>query len=162
MTEHPTPLPPLPEIGHPEVYYARRVQMADRAGDLHTYEAHKVGQYITLGLDRMLTWEQKLRYFVHALKRHCVPPPLPDEQVWMFYRGLAYLVREHCGAEALRLASEADESYDKRQHAGVSRAQIEDEAEEFFHKLLGFGEKCPFYFNEEDWAQLKLLRNQWI
>jgi len=162
MNEHPTPLPSLPEIGYPEAYYAKRVQLADRAGDVHAHEAYKVGQYITLALDERLSWDQKLRYFVHALKRHCVPPPLPDEQLWLFYRSLAHLVREHCGAEALRLASEADESYDARLRAGVPRAVIEDEAENLFTKMLGFGEACPFHFNEDDWVQLKLLRNQWV
>jgi len=40
-------LPELPEIGHPESYYAERVHEADRLGNTHLREAHKVGQYTT-------------------------------------------------------------------------------------------------------------------
>jgi hypothetical protein len=155
-------LPPLPEIGHPEMYYARRVHLADKMGDTHTHEAHKVGQYVTLALDPALTWDQKLRYFQHALKRHCAPPPLPDEDVWVFYSSLANLVKEHCGAEALRLASEEDDLYDRRLKLGSTHETIEDEAERFFSKLTGFDDHCPPHFNEEDWAQLKVIRDQWI
>ena len=162
MTEHPIRLPSLPEIGHPEMYYAKRVHLADKTGNLHMHEAYKVGQYVTLALNPSLTWEQKLRYFQHALRRHCVPPPLPDEQVWMFYRSLAHLVREHCGAEALRLASAEDESYVQRLKLGIPRDLIEDEAERFFQRIVGFGDTCPFYLHQEDWEQLKLLRNQWV
>jgi len=161
MTAQP-PLPPLPEIGHPESYYAKRVHLADKMGDLHTHEAYKVGQYVTLALDPSLSWDQKLRYFQHAIKRHCVPPPLPDEAIWMFYHSLSNLVREHCGAEALRIASEEDELYVKRLKLGVNRETIEDEAELFFLRMLGFVDHCPIHFNEEDWAQLKVLRDQWI
>src|SRR4051794_40646834 len=96
-------LPPMPEIGHPESYYAKKVHEADRQGDVHKREAHKVGQYITLALDPHLEWEEKLKYFRHAIKRHCVPPPLPDDAVWMFYRALADLVRQYAGQEALKM-----------------------------------------------------------
>ena len=68
-------LPPLPEIGHPEPYYARQCHLADREGDSHRREAFKVGQYVSLALDPHLSWPEKLKYFQHALKRHCVPPP---------------------------------------------------------------------------------------
>lgn len=161
MTAHP-PLPSLPEIGHPEAYYAKRVHLADKMGDHHTHEAYKVGQYVTLALEPSLTWDQKLRYFQHAIKRHCVPPPLPDEDVWMFYHGLSNLVREYCGEEALRIASAEDELYVRRIKLGVPHETIEDEAETFFFKMLGYSDTCPLHFNEEDWHQLKLLRDQWI
>ena len=74
----------------------------------------KVGQYITPALDYRLRWSKKLRYFEHALRRHCNPPQLASDEVWMFYRNLAHLVREHCGKEALRLASEEDDRYAER------------------------------------------------
>ena len=32
--------PALPEIGHPESWYAKRVHEADRAGDVHKREAY--------------------------------------------------------------------------------------------------------------------------
>src|SRR5690348_10927596 len=116
--------PALPEIGHPESYYAKRVHEADRVGDVHKREAYKVGQYVTLALDRHLEWEEKLKYFRHALKRHCVPPPLPDDAVWMFYRSLADMVRQHAGQEALRLASNEDDMYATRVGMGQDRAEL--------------------------------------
>jgi hypothetical protein len=162
MTAHRLPLPSLPEIGHPETYYANRVHLADKMGDMHAHEAYKVGQYVTLAMDPGLSWSQKVRYFQHALKRHCYPPPLPDEEVWVFYQRLAHLVREHCGAEALRLASIEDDSYDRRHKAGVPDDILADEAETFFNNLMGFSDSCPAHFLEEDWAQLKLIRDQWV
>lgn len=154
--------PPLPEIGHPEGYYAHGVHQADRSGDTYRHEAFKVGQYITLALDPMLDWSQKLKYFQHALKRHCTPPPYPDDDVWMFYQQLADLVRQHCGQEALRIASHEDDLYAARLSMGQERDRIDDDAETFFAKLIGSGDQCPEWFNETDWLQLKLIRDQWI
>lgn len=160
---HPTrQLPAMPEIGRPESFYAKLVHTADRQGDIHSHEAAKVGQYVTLAMDPSLHWEEKLKYFQHALKRHCVPPPYPDDDVWMFYQQLAELVRAHCGAEALRLASLEDDLYAARLSMGQSREKIEDDAEQYFGHLLGGGEGCPEWFNETDWSQLKLIRDQWI
>jgi hypothetical protein len=158
----PRTLPPMPEIGHPESYYAKRVHMADEAYDVHAHEAAKVGQYVTLAMDPSLSWDDKLKYFRHALKRHCQPPPFPDDDVWMFYRNLADLVRRYCGYEALRLASAEDDLYAARLSMGQSREKIEDDAETFFGKLLGPGDQCPDWFSEEDWLQLKMIRDQWI
>ncbi len=59
MTQ-PRQLPRLPEIGHPESHYARKVHEAERSGDVHQREANKVGQYVTLAMDAGLSWEQKL------------------------------------------------------------------------------------------------------
>jgi len=155
-------LPPMPEIGRPESSYAKRVHEADRQGDIHTHEAFKVGQYVTLAMDPHLSWDEKLKYFRHALKRHCVPPPYPDDDVWMFYQQLADLVRQHSGQEALRLASLEDDLYAARISMGQNREQIEDEAESFFQRLLGQNDQCPDWFNEADWSQLKMVRDQWI
>jgi len=156
-------LPPMPEIGQPESHYANLVRRADKAGNVYLHEAAKVGQYITLALDPKLDWPAKLRYFQHALKRHCVPPPLPDEDVWVFYRSLADLVRQYAGQEALRLASSEDDVYATRMGLGADRMVIEAEAETFFGALLGATTSHrPDWFNEEDWVQLKLIRDQWI
>lgn len=161
MTE-PHILPPMPEIGRSESYYAKLVHKADEAQNVHAHEAGKVGQYITLALDPHLAWEDKLKYFKHALKRHCQAPPFPDDDVWMFYRNLADLVRRYCGQEALRLASNEDDMYAARLSMGQLREKIENEAEVFFARLLGTGEGCPDWFNEEDYQQLKIIRDQWI
>ena len=155
-------MPPMPEIGRPESYYAHRVHEANRNGDHHAHESFKVGQYITLALAQSLTWEQKTKYFSHALNRHCQPPPYPDDTVWLFYQQLADLVRQHCGHEALRLASQEDDLYAARLNMGQIRETIEDDAETFFGKLLAHCDGCPDCFNESDWVQLKLIRDQWI
>ena len=155
-------LPPMPEIGRPESFYAKLCHDADKAGDRHAREAYKVGQYVTLAMDPHLTWEEKLKYFQHALKRHCQPPPYPDDDVWMFYKQLADLVRQHAGYDALRLASTEDDLYAARLSMGQSRDKIEDDAEEFFGRIIGRVDLKPDWFNEDDWAQLKMIRDQWI
>lgn len=156
------PLPAMPEIGHPEAYYAKVVRHADTRADIHLHEAAKVGQYITLAMDQRLTWEEKLKYFRHALKRHCVPPPYPDDAVWMFYKNLADLVRQHAGREALRLCSTQDDLYATRVGMGQDQEMIADEAEDFFKNICPDCEHKPEWFNEEDWAQIKMLRDQWL
>ena len=155
-------LPAMPEIGLKESFYAQRVKDADRQGRHHVREAYKVGQYITLALDRRLEWEKKLRYFRHALRSHCQAPALPSEKVWMFYGQLADLVRQYAGAEALRLASLEDDYWAGQIKAGVPQSQISAQAEIFFDKLLGLREERPDYLNQEDYEQLKILRNQWL
>jgi hypothetical protein len=109
-----------------------------------------------------LEWPAKLRYFQHALKRHCVPPPVPDEPVWVFYRDLADLVRQYAGYEALRLASNEDDLFATRLSLGAIREVVESDAELFFAQLIGSGERRPDWVCEEDWAQLKIIRDQWI
>jgi hypothetical protein len=156
-------IPTLPEIGHPESYYAHLVHKADRENAMHSREAAKVGQYITLAIDPYLSWEQKLRYFRHALRRHCQPPKICSDPVWMFYQSLGGMVRQYAGQEALRLASAEDDRYAASiSLGGATREEIAQEAESFFFNLTGFGDACPEHFNEEDWVQLKMIRNQWI
>jgi hypothetical protein len=157
--------PDLPAIGHPESYYAQRVHDADRRGDRHTHEAYKVGQYITLAMDPMLDWSAKLRYFKHALHRHCQPPPYPCEKTWMFYQRLADLVRSHGGQEALRLASIEDDLFAARIAMGQARERVEDDAERFFARLFdgqATSTQRPEWLNDDDWKQLVLLRDQWV
>jgi hypothetical protein len=155
-------LPPLPPIGKPESFYSKLAHEADKAGDVHLHESAKVGQYITLALDRHLGWDEKLKYFRHAIKRHCNPPSFPDDEVWTYYRNLADLVRQHAGQQALKLASQEDDMYAARLSMGQEREMIENEAEEFFAKMIGSGDHCPEWFLEEDYQQIKMIRDQWI
>jgi hypothetical protein len=156
--------PPMPEIGHPESHYSKLVHRADQEGNVFAHEAAKVGQYITLALDSHLPWPAKLRYFQHALKRHCVAPAIPDEPVWLFYQELANLVRRYAGQEALKLASAEDDMYATRVGLGGENAReaVESDAESFFAPLVPTSNHCPEWFNEEDFFQLKLIRDQWI
>lgn len=153
--------PTMPEIGHPETYYAKMVHRADKTGDSFAHEAYKVGQYVTLAMAPNLTWEQKLKYLSHAIKRHCMPPPFPDDPVWMFYRQLADLVRQYAGQEALRIASTEDDLYAARLAMGQTREKIAEDAEMFFQRLIPF-DHTPEWFNEEDYRQLRMIRDQWV
>lgn len=162
MLEAATEFPPMPEIGHPESYYAKLCKQAERQGNPHLREAAKVGQYVTLAMDPSLEWEQKLRYFKHALNRHCVPPPFADDKTWKFYRDLADVVRDACGREAMRICSVEDDLYAARLEMGQEREKIEAEAEVFFTRIMGNFNECPEWFRHEDWEQLKVLRDQWI
>ena len=155
-------IPPLPEIGHPESFYSKQVKRADEFGNPHAREGYKVGQYVTLALDPRLSWEKKLRYFRHALKSHCIAPPMARDKVWLFYGQLGDLVRRHAGIEALRMASQEDDRWATLLKVGIPRPQIMAEAEIFFRRILGNKEECPEYLNQEDYEQLKILRNQWI
>ena len=158
----PPGLPAIPPVGRPESFYARQVHLADKANDIHAHEAYKVAQYVTLGVDPSLPWPKKLRYFDHALRRHCHPPPLPAEDVWLFYESLRDLVRQHCGEQALFLASAMDDRYAERCRCGGDRSAICDEAERFFADLIPAGAEKPNHFNAVDWEQLRLIRDQWV
>jgi hypothetical protein len=113
-------------------------------------------------MDPRLIWARRLKYFDHALRRHCNPPPLPDEDVWVFYQALGNFVRQHAGEQALRLALAQDEEYARRLAAGHLKQQILIEARQFFYELMTLKNEKPAHFNEEDWMQLKLIRDQWV
>ncbi|MDB5332820.1 MAG: hypothetical protein JWP03_3971 [Phycisphaerales bacterium] len=158
----PRELPALPAIGLPESHYAKLIHRADKHGDTHLREALKVAQYVTLGVDPHLPWEKKQRYFEHAIRRHCEPPPLASEETWLFYMQLKDLVKQHAGQEALKIASHADDAYAHRMRLGQSADDLRGEARMFFRRIMGDGEVKPVTFSEDDWHQLKLMRNQWV
>ncbi len=153
-------IPKMPEIGHSEAYYATYGRRAERHGEQHLHESFKVGQYVTLALDPHLQWEDKLRYFRHALNRHCQAPPFPEEDVWLFYRDLANLVRHQAGREALRLACLEDDRWAREVEMGRPRDKISDEAAIFFRRLMPQAE-CPDWCTEDDWRQMRMLRDAW-
>jgi hypothetical protein len=155
-------LPPLPEVGHPETYYAHQAARAERHGWRHHREAAKVGQYITLALGPRLTWEQKARYFRHALRSHCIGPDVAPNPIMMFYKGLADLVRKYAGQEALRMASQEDDAWANQVARGIPLWQVKADAARFFSAMLGERNGPPDYLNPEDWEQLMILRKQWL
>jgi hypothetical protein len=154
-------IPPMPELGHSEGYYVRLSHDAEKVRDTLAVHAFKVGQYLTLSMDSKLTWEEKLRYIRHTLNKHCVPPQIPDDSVWGFYKDLHGMVRDIAGREALRIASDEDDLYAELTQMGRGRDEIEERAEVFFKRLIPTDE-CPDWFHEEDYAQIKLIRDQWI
>lgn len=157
------PFPPMPRIGLPEETYLHVAHRAERNGDDLLFEAAKVGQYVTLGIRKQDgSWASKLKYFRHALKRHTQPPEHADEMTKEWFKKLAGFVKSHIGAEALRLAGEADDRFEARQSMGQSADDIADDAENFFEMICPMCDTCPPIYNEEDWQQLKIFRDRWV
>lgn len=156
-------VPPMPRIGLPEETYLHVAHRAERDGDTLVFEAAKVGQYVSLALrDPDAPWGTKLRYFRHALKRHCTPPENADPPTKAWFERLAKLVRTQAGTEALRLSAEVDEMYQARKSLGQDVEKIADDAEKFFDQIAPMIETCPPVYTEEDWAKLKAIRDRWI
>ena len=154
-------VPPLPEIGHSETYYANLAHRAQKNYDAHARDGYKVGHYVTLAHNRKLSWPEKLKLFRHALDHHCITPSYARDDVKAFYENLIHLVREHCGEQALAIISGEDDTYAKRIAMAENRELILDEAERFFHKFIEH-EECPDWFLPEDYETMKLMRNQWV
>lgn len=153
-------LPPFPEIGLPESFYTHLAHQASHAGNMHAHEAAKVAQYITLGINDKLTWEEKIKCFRHALKRHCQCPPMADQRVQQFYDELTRLVRRHAGEEALKIANRLDDHFATMLKIGRPRSEIVGDADEYFQDMIP-RTGCPEWFEEEDYQVLRILRDQW-
>jgi hypothetical protein len=154
-------LPPLPEIGQDEHVYANQARIADEQADREARDAAKVGLYVSLAIHRPMSWPDKLRHFRHALDKHCHVSRNASVRVWKWYHALAHLVREHCGQEALRLASRKDDVYAARLAMGVRREEIEASAKKFFHELIGDGVDCPDHMLPDDFIMIRMIRDQW-
>lgn len=156
------PLPDrMPEVGLDPHVYARDARLAKERNDHAAHESAKVGMYLTLAAEPSLRWKDRLRYFRHALDRHCEPPPFATERQWLFYKDLAHLVREHCGRTALKLCSRWDDDLAARLAAGEPREQLADEAGVYFAKFLP-DSVCPDWFLEQDWRDMEIMRDQWV
>jgi hypothetical protein len=161
LAQRPQRFHPLPVIGYPESYYYKHIKQADEAGDIMAHNAHKVGQYVTLGLDQKRDWEERTKYFNHTLKHHCVSPPDADEETKAFYQKLRDLVCRYASQEARRMARQESDSYEMRVEMGLPRENLVEEAEVFFPKLLGHG-PCPEYFNKDVYDEIRALRDKWL
>ena len=153
---------PLPVIGHPETFYAKHAKEAEASGDQHARASHKVGQYVTLGLDHHKPWEQRLAAFRHALKHYCSAPPDGDEALKSFYHKLCELVKRHCGHEAMVMARKKNDEFNIRLAAGVPREELTEEAETFFPQLLGHSHGCPDWMNEDAYRQVRHIEDRWV
>jgi hypothetical protein len=152
---------PLPVIGHAPAWYERHIKQAEASGDVHARAAHKVGQYVTEGIDPKLPWEHKLKCFKHALKHHCHAPAGSDETLVVFYGKLSELVRRNAGNEALHQAQRFHQDALVRVNAGTPRAEIEDEADTFFASLLGH-ERQPEWCTKDHADQIARILQQWV
>ena len=151
---------PLPVIGHPPAWYERHIKQAEAAGDVHARASHKVGQYVTEGIDPKLPWEHKVKCFRHAMKHYAVAPEGADEALQGFYRKLGDLIRRNASNEAVHAAQRFSTEATKRAASGESRATIEDEADDFFTHLLGH-ERTPDWCTKEAADQIARIRQQW-
>jgi hypothetical protein len=152
---------PMPVVGHPPAFYEKHIRQAQADGDLHALAAHKVGQYVTAGLDPKLPWAEKLKRFCHCLEKYCVPPEDADDALQAFYQKMADLVRRHAGQEALQSARQHHQEYLRRLKGGEPRSQIEEDAEVYFFDLLGHAQ-CPNWCSKEAWNQITEWRDFWV
>ena len=152
---------PLPVIGHPEAWYQRHIDQAEKTGDVHARAAHKVGLHVTAGLEPKMLWDGKMRHFRHAFKHYCAPPPDSDDTVKAFYHKLCELTRRHASHEALVAARREHETLLKRLQTGTPREVLENEAEDFFTHLFGH-ERCPDWCTKDVAAQIEKLRDYWF
>jgi len=152
---------PLPVIGYPEAYYAKHIKQADADGNVIAHNAHKVGQYVTLGLEQKRTWEEKSKFFRHTLKHHCVAPAGSDADTQAFYKKLHDLVIRYASQEIRRLVRQETDGYSMRLEMGVPRETLVEEAEVFFPKLIGHGE-CPEFVSPEAFKEIRALRDKWV
>jgi len=156
-------LPRMPKVGLPESLYLKVAHQASEQHDDLTYEAAKVGQYLSLAVrDPDRPWGEKLKLFRHALKRHCVPPDHADELTRGWYKRLAEHSRKHAGLEALRLSREVDERYRMRLDIGQTADEIAEDAEVFFDAVCPYCETCPPIYRVEEWEQIKEIRDRWV
>jgi hypothetical protein len=153
--------PPMPELGHSEKYYKLLAADAETNHSPHAREAAKVGQYVTLGITDDVSPFEKMKYFRHAIRRHCTPPPAADDVVVGFYERLAMFAREHAGKTAMKIASDEDDRFAMRLRDGELRPKVVIEARQFYERFLGVSEGCPECFNPEDWSHLRLMRDYW-
>lgn len=152
---------PLPVIGHPPAFYERHIKQAEAAGDVHARASHKVGQYVTEGIDPKLPWEYKAKCFRHALKHHCIAPADADEALQAFYRKLADVVKRNASNEAIHAAQRFNIEANKRVTAGEPREKLEDEVDDFFTILMG-RERTPDWCTKDAADQIARIRQQWV
>src|SRR4051794_31756316 len=152
---------PLPVIGHPQAFYDRHIEEAEKAGNSHAKASYKVGQYVTAGLDPKRSWEDKIFMFKRAMERYCSAPKDADEGVRAFYQKMCELVRRHAGVEAVHAARKLHEDLNRKLKEGKSRGDLEEEAEQFFLHLFGH-ERCPGWCSKEAAAQIAEIRDYWI
>jgi len=147
---------PLPVIGHPDIFYVKQIESAERAGDVHALESQKVGRYITLAMDPAMPWEEKLRHLLHAMKRHCTPVEGAAPDVQAFYQRLADLVRRHAGQEALRFLAKETASLRLRQQTS-DPAVLRQQVAELRKRVVGDTNACPRWMTQEAWDQVSRL-----
>jgi hypothetical protein len=147
-------------MGQSESFYGHKAREAETTGEIHLRAGYKVAQYITSALAPELSWEQKFKYFEHALRKHAAPPPPLDEAVMKHYAKLQDLVRTHAGQEALRVANAQHAAFGARLAAGEAKYKLRTDAIAFFRQIIT-SEECPDWFHLWDFNALKALRNKW-
>jgi len=147
---------PLPTVGHPDAFYVKQIEASTKAGDVHALESAKVGRYVTLAMDAAMPWEEKLRHFLHALKRHCAAPADASTDVETFYRRLSDLVRRHASQEAVRFIAHETESQRLRGQTS-DPAALQPQVAELKKRLCGDAQGPPEWMNAEAWERINRL-----
>ena len=152
---------PLPVIGYPEEFYLKHVRDADLMGDTDAHMSWKVGQYVTLAMLPGKRWDERLKYFRHTLKHHCIPPAGSSAALQAFYQKLGDLVRRHASQEALRAIAHEHHEWTRRLHEGQSREMLREEAKLLFAATAGTDGHCPDWLTPDAWKQIRAARTQW-
>ena len=158
MIKHSRIFPDLPRLGEENTHYGKIAHHAEKNDDPYTASVYKVAQYITLGREAP-DWPHKLKCFRYALKKHAMPKPPIDDDVWIFYQKLQDWIRRECGVEAIALASKQDEFLAERQKMKEPRFKLVSEAAQFFRELVPA--ECPDWFRPQDYEQLKVMQLHW-
>ena len=161
LQQHTGSFHPMPVIGHPAAWYGRHIEQAEAAGDVHAKASHKVGQYVTEGIDPKSPWDHKVKCFKHAMKHYAVAPPGADEHLKRFYRKLADVIRKYASNEALHEAQRFNLEAQKRvAQGGEARAIVENDADDFYTALLGH-ERTPDWCTPDVAERISKLRQFW-
>ena len=147
---------PLPMIGHPDAFYVKQIEASNKSGDMHALESAKVGRYVTLAMDAAMPWEEKLRHFLHALKRHCVAPSDASPDVETFYQRLTDLVRRYASQEAVRFVAHATESQRLRGQTS-DPAALPSQVAELKKRICGDAQGRPEWMNPDAWDRINRL-----
>jgi len=152
---------PMPVIGHPSGWYSRHIEQAEAAGDVHARASHKLGQYVTAGIDPKAPWDHKIKCFKHAMKHYGVAPVGADESLRSFYKKLGDVVRKYASNEALHEAQKFNAEAQKRLSQGADRASVDDDADDFYTALLGH-ERTPEWCSPDVAERISKLRQLWV
>ena len=160
LQQHSGSFHPMPVIGHPTAWYGKHIEQAEAAGDVHAKACHKVGAYVTEGINPKAPWDHKIKCFKHAIKHYCIAPEGADEHLRTFYKKLADVVRKYASNAAEHEAQRFNAEAQRRVAQGEERALVEDDADDFYTHLMGH-ERTPEWCTHDAAERISKMRQQW-
>ena len=137
----------------------QKIQEAEESNNPLARDAAKVGvHHLGAGSGKMLGGQTAV-FLAYAASPFQASPGRTHRDRLLHRLGTIG-ARLRLGQEALRLASAQDDEYAVRLGVGANREDIENEADQFFSMLVP--PSCPDWLKHEDYAQLVMLRDQWI